>query len=225
MGSAKVEIEKFDGRGDFNMWRKKMKAILVKQKCAKALGGEKDLPETMLATDKQDLMECAYSLLLLNLADNVLQQIDDEDPTTKVWLKLESLYMTKNLSNKIYLKEQLFGFKMDPSKSLEENLDDFKVITIGLANIDEKILEENQAIILLNSLPESHKDLKTAIKYGRESLSLDDVLGALRSRKKRRVLILLVKGCKIEEDLRRRIFKREKEIQEVNHREKESQTM
>ena len=35
---------------------------------------------------------------------------------------------------------------------------------------------------MLNSLPESHKDLKAAIKYGRESLSLDDVLGALRSR-------------------------------------------
>lgn len=35
---------------------------------------------------------------------------------------------------------------------------------------------------MLNSLPESYKDLKAAIKYGRESLSLEDVLGALRSR-------------------------------------------
>ena len=52
MGSSKVEIEKFDGRGDFNIWRKKMKAILVQQKCAKALGGEKDLLENMSATDK-----------------------------------------------------------------------------------------------------------------------------------------------------------------------------
>ena len=90
--------------------------------------------------------------------------------------------MIKTLSNKIYLKEQLFGLKMDPSKSLEENLDDFKVITIGLANIDENISQENQAIILLNSLPKSHKCLQTIIKYGRESLSLHDVLGALRSR-------------------------------------------
>lgn len=61
--------------------------------------------------------------------------------------------MTKTLSNKIYLKEQLFGFKMDPSKSLEENLDVFKVITIGLTNIDEKISDENQVILLLNSVP------------------------------------------------------------------------
>jgi len=45
---------------------------------------------------------------------------------------------------------------MDPPKSLEENLDGFKVITIGLANIDGKISDENQAILLLNSLSESH---------------------------------------------------------------------
>ena len=100
-----MEIEKFDGRGDFNMWRKKMKAILVQQKCVRALGGEKDFPETMSETEKEDLMEYAYSLLILNLSDNVLRQIDDEDTAAKVWLKLESLYMTKTLSNNIYLKE------------------------------------------------------------------------------------------------------------------------
>ena len=159
-----------------------MKVVLVQQKCVKALGGDKEFPEDMSAKYKRDAMELAFSLLILNLADNVLRQIDDEETTAKVWLKLESLYMTKNLSNKIYLKEQLFGFKMDPVKSLEENLDDFNIITIGLANIDERISDENQAIILLNSLPDSYKDMKTAIKYGRESLSLEDIFGALRSR-------------------------------------------
>ena len=34
----------------------------------------------------------------------------------------------------------------------------------------------------MDSLPESCRDLKSAIKYGRTSHALDDVLGALRSR-------------------------------------------
>ena len=80
--------------------------------------------------------------MILNLADNVLQQVDEEDTTLTVWTKLKSPYMVKSLSNKIYLKEQLFGFKMDPSKSLEENLYEFKKITVSLANIDEKISDE-----------------------------------------------------------------------------------
>lgn len=39
--------------------------------------------------------------------------------------------MTKCLTNKIYLKEELFGFKMDSSKSLEDSLDEFNKITIN----------------------------------------------------------------------------------------------
>ncbi|KAI9186582.1 hypothetical protein LWI28_018815 [Acer negundo] len=184
MGSMKFEIEKFNEKCDFGMWRKKMKAILVQQKCAKALGGEKDLPATLSADEKQELKELAYSTIILNLTDNVLRQVNDEDTAAKVWNKLESLYMTKSLSGKIYLKEQLFGFKMDQSKSLEDNLDDFIKLNIELANVDstEALSDENQAIIVLNSLPDSYKDLKAAIKCGRDSLSLEDVLGALRSR-------------------------------------------
>ncbi|KAL5556552.1 hypothetical protein UlMin_038788 [Ulmus minor] len=147
MGSTRFEIEKFNGKGDFGMWRKKMRDILVQQKCAKAFGGETDLPNLLSAEEKQDLIKTSYITIVLNLADIVLRQVNDEDIAAKIWIKLESLYMTKSLSGKIYLKEQLFGFKMDQSKSLEDNL-----------------------------------DLKAAIKYGRDLLTLEDVVGALRSR-------------------------------------------
>ena len=91
---------------DFSMWKKKkMRVVLVQQKCAKVIRDLSEFPEVMKSLEKQELMENAYSLLILNLADNVLGQVDDEDTTLKVWNKLESLYMVKSLSNKIYLKE------------------------------------------------------------------------------------------------------------------------
>ena len=71
--------------------------------------------------------------------------------------------------------------KWIPLNLVKENLDEFKKTIASLANINENIFDENQAIIILNSLPNTFKDLKAAIKYGRKSLSLDDVLGALRS--------------------------------------------
>ena len=40
--------------------------------------------------------ELAYTLLILNLSDNVLRQVNDEETTIKVWSKLESLYMVKS---------------------------------------------------------------------------------------------------------------------------------
>ena len=96
------------------------------------------------------------------MSDNVLREVNDEKTVCDVWKKLESLYFTKSLTNKIYLKERLFSFKMDASKSLGQNLDEFKKMTVELANAgaDEKLSDENEAIILFNSLPESFRDVR-----------------------------------------------------------------
>ena len=92
MGTSKVEIEKFDGKGDFSMWKKKMKATLIQQKCAKAIADPSEFPEVMKSSEKQENLELLYSLLILNLSNNVLRQVDEEDTTLKVWKKLDSLY-------------------------------------------------------------------------------------------------------------------------------------
>ena len=90
--------------------------------------------------------------------------------------------MERSLTNRILLKERFFGFHMDPGKNLEQNLDQFKKIAISLASIDdEKLRDESQAIILLNSLPDSYKEVKAAIKFGRKTITLDEVFSALRS--------------------------------------------
>lgn len=71
---------------------------------------------------------------------------------------------------------------MESSKTLEQNLEDFKKIAITLALVDdEKIGDESQVIILLSSLPNSYRKVKSAIKFGRRSITLDEVTAALRS--------------------------------------------
>ncbi|TXG65726.1 hypothetical protein EZV62_007001 [Acer yangbiense] len=73
---------------------------------------------------------------------------------------------------------------MNPNKNLDQNVDEFKKMTIELANAgeNEKLSNENEAIILLNALPDSFKDVKAAIKYGRTSLSLEECISALKSK-------------------------------------------
>lgn len=46
-GVARAEIERFDGKSDFSIWRKRMKVIFVQTKVAKALEGEKKLSSTL----------------------------------------------------------------------------------------------------------------------------------------------------------------------------------
>lgn len=59
----------------------------------------------------------------------------------------------KSLSNHISLKVQLFGFKMDMAKSLENNLDELNKMKIEFTDSGEDLSYKNQAIILLNYVP------------------------------------------------------------------------
>ena len=54
----------------------------------------------------------ALSTIRLFLADEVLFNITKEKTIAILWTKLESLYMTKSLTNIIFLKRQLYNLRM-----------------------------------------------------------------------------------------------------------------
>nr|GEV56041.1 retrovirus-related Pol polyprotein from transposon TNT 1-94 [Tanacetum cinerariifolium] len=113
------------------------------------------------ATLKTDVYKKAHSALLLCFDNKVLREVNKEDSATGVWLKLETLYMTKSLANKLYLKKKLFTFYMDS---------------------DVDIDDEDQALMLLTSLPSSYDNFVETLLYERETLTLEDVLSSLNSR-------------------------------------------
>lgn len=57
---------------------------------------------------------------------------------------------------------------MDSSVDLEEILNKFIKLIQYFANYDEKLLKD--AAVLLNSISDRHRDLKNALKYGRDEL-------------------------------------------------------
>ena len=182
MAVARVEIEKFDGKRDFALWKAKIKALLGQQKAHKALLDSSELPTTLTAVQNEEMKLNAYGTLILNLSDNVIRQVLEEETTHKIWKKLESLYATKDLSNKMYLREKFFTYKMDPSKSLTDNLDKFKKIVSDFKSLEDKLSDDNEAFVLQNSLPEAYKEVKNSLKYGKDSAKTDVIISTLRTR-------------------------------------------
>ncbi|KZV25383.1 Cc-nbs-lrr resistance protein [Dorcoceras hygrometricum] len=127
-------------------------------------------------------MELAFSSITLHLDDKVLREVASETTAAGIWLRLEQLYMTKTLQDRIYLKGKFFGYKMSEQKTVRDNLDEFNKLILDLETIGVKLEEEYKAIILLNSLPKSYATFVETLKYSRESLSLDDVQKALKSK-------------------------------------------
>ena len=136
-----------------------MRALLVRQGLKEALGCEMNLSTSLSMKEKKDLLDKAHSVLILSLSDKVLREVSKEKTAAALWLKLENLYMTKSLANRLYLKQRLYTLKMAPGKSLEDHMDDFNKIILDLENIEIKIEDEDQALLLLASLLSEFENL------------------------------------------------------------------
>ncbi|GJT93061.1 retrotransposon protein, putative, ty1-copia subclass [Tanacetum coccineum] len=180
MTGAKFDIEKFDGTGDFGLWRVKMRALLIQHGCEAAL---EVLPADMEAQVKAELNKKAHSAVILCLGYKVLREVTGETTAAEVWSKLETLYMTKSLANKLYMKKKLYTFYMPAGQKISEHIDEFNKIVLDLANIEVKFEDEDLALLLLTSLPTSYEHFVDTLLYGREALTLEDVMVTLNSKK------------------------------------------
>ncbi|XP_038904504.1 uncharacterized protein LOC120090876 [Benincasa hispida] len=120
MSVARFEVKKFDSKGDFGLWKAKIKAILDQQKARRALFDPSTLPALVKAQEKEDWELVAY--------------------------------------------------------------DEFKKIFVAFKTLGEKLGDENEAYVLLNSLPEPYREIKNALKYRRDNISTDTIISALRTR-------------------------------------------
>jgi hypothetical protein len=91
------------------------------------------------------------STIQLCLADSVLLNVSGEDSTKKLWDKLGSLYQSKSLVNKLFLRKKLYLPRMSDDSSVTKHLNVFNTIIRQLSSIDIKITKEEKCIILLCS--------------------------------------------------------------------------
>ena len=87
----------------------------------------------------------------------------------------------KSLSNKLYLKKQLYGLRMNEGTKVLEHLNFFNKIISELLAIDVKIDKEDKMLILLSSLSQSYAHIITTMLYRKEPLILKEVMTTLLS--------------------------------------------
>jgi hypothetical protein len=187
MQSSKFEVEKLSGKSNFDLWTLKMQDLLVQQGLQKALVDKSKKTIAMTNEEWEDLDAKAFSTIRLCLVDDVLFNIVGEDTTSRLWSKLESLYMTKSLMSIIYLKRQLYSLWMKEGTKVVDHLNTFNTLIVQSNSMEVKFEDEDKDITLLCLLPKSWDNLVTSISFSSANvLDYDSVVGALLAEEMRR---------------------------------------
>lgn len=172
-----------------------MKNLLISQKLHKALAGKEQKHVSMKDEDWEELDLEARATIILCLERDVAFLVNEEATAVVVWSKLENNFMMKTLTNRIYLKSKLYTCKMEEGTSIWDYVNKFDRIISDLKDIDVKIDEEDQTLMLLLSLPESYENLVQTLMLVGDTLTMDETRTSLLADDLRKVTTSGMSSC------------------------------
>ncbi|KAJ8632659.1 hypothetical protein MRB53_025995 [Persea americana] len=104
------------------------------------------------------------------LSDEVMFNVMEEESAKDLWEKLEKLCMGNNLTNKLHLKKQLNGLKLEEGCGLIEHMDTDNGMISDLLRLDVEFDDEDRFLLLLNSLSSPYEHSVTTLLYGKETI-------------------------------------------------------
>lgn len=174
MSNSRIEVDMFDGTGDFSLWKVRMLAhfgvlglnsILDDEKLLKdPPTAKKELEKAMKDPQKElagkvetvtdidpikfENSEKAKDLIVLNVGNKVLH-ITHCETAASMWSTLNKLYMETSFPNRIYRPLRFYIQDVSDSKRIDENVDDFLKLLADLNNLQVDVSEEVQAILVI----------------------------------------------------------------------------
>ena len=155
MAFMKYDLQLLDRDTKFSLWQVKMRALLAQADYDDALDsfGKNRIQDWTPEEKRKDRK--ALSQIQLHLHNDILQDVLSEKTAAALWLKLEEICMTKDLTSKIHLKQKLFLHKLPEGGNVLNHISEFKEIIADLAAMEVKYEEEDMGLMLLCSLPSS----------------------------------------------------------------------
>ena len=92
VSELKFEVEKFNRKSNFLLWKMRVTSLLVKEGTHKALLGIETKPSKMKDDEWNDTDFRAKAAIILCLSDEVLYNVMNEETTASLWYRLGNIY-------------------------------------------------------------------------------------------------------------------------------------
>ena len=119
--------------------------------------------EKMTDDEWEELEMKMVSTKRLCSANELMYDVMVEMSTATISFKLKSQYMSKSLTNKLKLKQKLYGLKMVECADLAQYINTFNQLISGMLRINIKFNDEDDAMMLLTSVLASYEHLATIL--------------------------------------------------------------
>ncbi|CAD6233578.1 unnamed protein product [Miscanthus lutarioriparius] len=176
MASMKFDLPLLDYKTRFALWQVKMRAILAQSldldEALDGFGGKGQ--KSWTAVEKRKGRKALF-LIQLHLHNDILQEVLQVKTAVELWLKLELICMSKDLTSKMHVKMKLFTHKLQEGGSVMNHLSIFKDIVADLVSIENK--EKRNGTYKPKN--KSDGDGKASVVFAADSSDSGDVLVVL----------------------------------------------
>lgn len=174
---------------NFHIWRDKIDFVLVDNKVDYVLTEQKP-PENDVARHKQQWLHDDYTarhLILGALTDHVYMTHQKHETAKSLMDALTATFTKPSMTKRMYKLKGYVGHKMAEGKSVNEHILEMGSMAYDLECEGLKIPDEVQAVMLMNSVPDSWDEMMTPVrlnmnldKSGDPDMGLDRVSSRLR---------------------------------------------
>jgi gag-polypeptide of LTR copia-type len=108
----------------------------------------------------------ALATISLTIKDSELVHVRTCKSSSEAWKKLAEVYETKGLARRLYLRRKFFTmqFQDNGEESMQEHINNATILAEQLDAIGAPVTDEDIAMTLLSSLPESYENLIVALE-------------------------------------------------------------
>lgn len=126
MTTVKYDLPLLNCGTHFSLWQVKMRDFLAQTDYDDALDSFGNKLQATCTPDEINKDRKALAQIQLHLHNNIIQEVLNKKTVAAVWLKLESICMSKDLTSKMHLKQKLFLQKLQEGGNLPNHIFDFK---------------------------------------------------------------------------------------------------
>ncbi|CAH9130353.1 unnamed protein product [Cuscuta epithymum] len=144
---------------NYNMWKPRMEDLLNLRDLADPLDNNGVKPDKKTDEEWTKMNRKTVAQIRQWIDHSVFHHVAQEQSAYTLWEKLGSMYQAKTARNKTLLMRRLVNHKLRGGISVSEHTSQFQDLVNQLSTTGWVLKDEEQAILLLSSLPDSWETL------------------------------------------------------------------